>query len=341
MRVVIALGGNAIAGRGGATGPAIMKRRIGEAARAIADIARSCETVITHGNGPQVGSLSLQALAQLHSNGTEAPQPLDVIGAESEGMIGYLLEREIASIFPARDVATLLTQVEVDPKDPAFEQPEKPIGPRVSESEATELSERFGWTFRSESGGHRRVVPSPRPLKIRELRTIEILVDAGVLVVCAGGGGVPVIATPEGAIRGVEGVIDKDRTAALLGEALAADALLLLTDVSAVYTDWPEPAERALRTASPEIAKDLELDPGSMGPKLEAACDFASRTGAPAMIGSLDEARRVLQGLAGTRILPGEGEPTWWEETNGESTISSQPIIDQSIIEEHGQGASR
>jgi carbamate kinase len=161
--------------------------------------------------------------------------------------------------------------------------------------------------------GHRRAVPSPEPRRIRELRTIELLVDAGVLVVTAGGGGIPVVVGEDGSVRGVEAVVDKDRTAALLAERLRADVLLLLTNVPAVYTDWPEPALRALRTAPPTVASALELDPGSMGPKLEAACDFVSRTGGEAMIGSLDSARRVLQGLEGTRIVSGDGPADYWE----------------------------
>jgi carbamate kinase len=310
MRIVVALGGNAIAGRAGSTEPAVMKERVKAAASAIADIARGCETIITHGNGPQVGLLAMQAMAQ--SSSGAAPQPLDVIGAESEGMIGYLLESEIASIFPGSDVATLLTQVEVDPDDPAFAAPEKPIGPHVTEQEASDLEKRLGWRFRVEPEGYRRVVPSPRPQRIRELRTIEILVDAGVLVVCAGGGGIPVVATSAGGIYGVEGVVDKDRTAALLAEALHADTLLLLSDVEGVFTTWPDPTGPALRTAPPTIAEDLALDPGSMGPKLEAACRFARRTGGEARIGSLDNARRVLQGQAGTLITGDVSERTFW-----------------------------
>jgi len=299
MRVVVALGGNAIAGRGGSVEPRAMRRRIGEAVSAIADIARSCETVVTHGNGPQVGLLAMQA--QAAPPGVD-PQPLDVIGAESEGMIGYMLERELASLFPSSDVATLLTQVEVDPADPAFARPEKPIGPVLDPARARAFGERLGWQFREEGGGLRRVVASPRPLRVREAHTIEILLEAGVVVVTAGGGGVPVVVGEDGGIRGVEAVVDKDRTAALLAEALHADALLLLTDVAGVHLDWPEPAARSIESAPSTLAAQLELDPGSMGPKVEAACDFVSRTGRDAMIGALDDAGRVLRGLAGTRI---------------------------------------
>jgi carbamate kinase len=297
MRVVIALGGNALARRGESLDAASQRARVREAASALADIARGSETVVTHGNGPQVGLLALQARA----TPDVAPYPLDVLGAETEGMIGYLIEQELASIFPESEVATLLTQVEVDPADPAFDAPTKPIGPAYPKAEAEELSARFGWRFAPEGEALRRVVPSPEPRRIRELRTIELLVEAGVLVVCAGGGGIPVVRTPDGALRGVEAVIDKDRTAALLALALGADALLLLTDVAAVYADWPQ-REQPVRDATPGELRRMTLDPGSMGPKVEAACRFAEGSGRPARIGALDDARRVLEGRAGTTV---------------------------------------
>lgn len=297
MRVVIALGGNALARRGQALDAEAQRARVRVAAAAVADIARGNDTVVTHGNGPQVGLLALQSQA---TPGV-APAPLDVIGAETEGLIGYLIEQELASIFPSSEVATLLTQVEVDPEDPAFGNPQKPIGPSYPDAEAKELARRFGWRMAPEGGGLRRVVPSPAPQRIRELRTIARLLEAGVLVVCAGGGGIPVVAGSDGSLRGVEAVIDKDRTAGLLAERLEADALLLLTDVPAVYADWPE-RQSPIREAAPDELRRLELDPGSMGPKVEAACRFAEATGHPAMIGALEEARRVFEGAAGTRI---------------------------------------
>jgi carbamate kinase len=260
---------------------------------------------VTHGNGPQVGLLALQSQAL---PGIE-PYPLDVLGAETEGMIGYLIEQELASIFPSSDVATLLTQVEVDPDDPAFAAPSKPIGPVYPKERASALARQLGWQIAPEGDGYRRVVPSPEPLRIRELRTIELLVEAGVLVVCAGGGGIPVVAGRDGSLRGAEAVIDKDRTAALLAERLGADFLLLLTDVPAVFEDWPEPRERPLRRAAPAALRKLGLDPGSMGPKAEAACRFVERTGRPAAIGALEEARQVLQGSAGTRVEAAASTP--------------------------------
>jgi carbamate kinase len=300
MRVVIALGGNAIARRGESLDAAAQRRRVRDAAVALAGIARDWETVVTHGNGPQVGLLALQA----QSTPNVAPFPLDVLGAETEGMIGYWIEQELARLLPHREVATLLTQVEVDPQDPAFASPTKPIGPLYAESDARDLAQRFGWRIAPEAGGFRRVVASPAPLRILELHTIELLVGSDVIVVCAGGGGIPVVGGPDGALRGVEAVIDKDRTAALLAALLHADALLLLTDVDAVYEDWPE-RQRPIRNTTPDALRKLDLHPGSMGPKALAACLFAEQTGRPAVIGALEQARLLLDGEAGTRVTPG------------------------------------
>jgi carbamate kinase len=308
MRIVIALGGNAIARRGESLEAEAQRQRVREAASAVADIARGHDVIVTHGNGPQVGLLALQSQAYP----AVAPYPLDVLGAETEGMLGYLLEQEFSSIFPSGDVATLLTQVEVAADDPAFKEPSKPIGPSYPEEKATALAREFGWQIAPAEGGYRRVVASPAPKRIRELRTIELLVEAGVLVICAGGGGIPVVVTPEGGLRGAEAVIDKDRTAALMASQLRADALLLLTDVPAVFEDWPKPRQRALRCASPATLRKLEFNQGSMGPKVEAACYFAEEGRGTAAIGSLEDARRVLLGQAGTRVQRGDAQTLYW-----------------------------
>jgi carbamate kinase len=314
MRVVIALGGNAIARRGESLDVESQRRRVGQAAAALADVARDHDVVVTHGNGPQVGLLSMQSRAV---PGVD-PYPLDVLGAESEGLIGYLIEQELAALLPEAEVATLLTQVEVDPDDPAFATPSKPIGRVLEEDEAAALAERFGWRFvpevggAGEGGGSRRVVPSPEPRRILELATIRRLVDAGVLVVCAGGGGIPVVPDRAGGLRGVEAVIDKDLTAARLATGLEADALLLLTDVPAVFEDWPEPRERALREAPPGHLRALGLEIGSMGPKVEAACRFAEASGGIAAIGALEAARGVLDGEAGTRVRADADRAIFW-----------------------------
>jgi carbamate kinase len=306
MRVVIALGGNAIARRGESLETEAQRARVHEAAVALAEVTRVHDVVITHGNGPQVGLLWLQS--QSHGVG---PSPLDVVGAQTEGMIGYLLEQEFASLFPGSEVATLLTQVEVDPDDPAFGAPTKPIGRRYTEERATALAAEFGWIIVPEGDGYRRVVPSPKPKRIRELRTIELLVEAGVLVVCAGGGGIPVVVMPDGGLRGVEAVIDKDRTAALLACELHARRLLLLTDVPAVFEDWPE-RQRPLRSISARALRKLEFDPGSMGPKVEAACRFAEGSRGTAIIASLEDAGRVLAGEAGTHVRAGRAPTEYW-----------------------------
>jgi carbamate kinase len=297
VRVVIALGGNALLRPAERPESAVQRANLRGAAGAIAEIARNHVVVITHGNGPQIGWLALQAEAS-----AARPDPLDVLGAESEALVGYLIEQELAPLVPEREIATLLTQVEVDSSDPAFQAPTKPIGPLYDEARARTLARERGFAVAPVRGGFRRVVPSPEPRRIRELGAIRRLVDAGVLVICAGGGGIPVVATPEGALRGVEAVVDKDLTAALLATELGADALLLLTDVAAVYDDWPEPCERPIRRATPAELRARPFAAGSMGPKVEAACRFADHAGRFAAIGALAEAAAVLSGEAGTRV---------------------------------------
>jgi carbamate kinase len=297
MRVVIALGGNALLRRGEAPDTNTQRANVGTAAVAIAEVAGAHEVVVTHGNGPQVGLLALQAEA----DPTLEPVPLDVLGAETEGMIGYLIEQELRPLV-AQPVAALLTQVEVNATDPAFDSPSKPIGPVYAEHVARKLAAERGWSVAPDGAGFRRVVPSPEPQRILELDTIRLLVEAGVLVVCAGGGGIPVVCTPDGSVRGVEAVIDKDLCAALLARKLGADALLLLTDVPAVFADWPEPAVVPIRTARASELREQSFAPGSMGPKVEAAVRFVEQTGGFAGIGALADATRILMREAGTGI---------------------------------------
>jgi carbamate kinase len=276
----------------------VQRANLRGAARSIAALAREHELVLTHGNGPQIGWLALQAEALRDVR----PDPLDVLGAESEALIGYLIEQELAPLLPEREIATLVTLVEVDADDPAFAGPTKPIGPRYDEAGARAIARERGWQLAPVEGGFRRVVPSPEPRRIRELGVIRRLARAGVVVVCAGGGGIPVVITAAGALRGVEAVIDKDLTAALLAAELEADALLLLTDVAAVYEDWPRPCERPIRSATPAALRALSFAPGSMGPKVEAACRFVERTGCMAAIGALDTAADLLDGTVGTLV---------------------------------------
>lgn len=268
------------------------------AARVVADIVRDHDVLVTHGNGPQVGLLALQSAA-----GVEVPAtPLDVLGAESEGMIGYLLEQELENVLDGRDVAALLTQVVVDGDDPAFRAPTKPIGPVYSEVEARALAAARGWSIAPDGDGWRRTVPSPRPRSIVGQRTIEILLDFGVVVICTGGGGIPVVRAADGSLHGVEAVIDKDRSATLLATELGADALLLLTDVDALMADWGTPCARRVQEAHPDRLVPTNFAAGSMGPKVAAACEFALLTGKAAYIGALGDATAVLAGETGTRI---------------------------------------
>ncbi|MBF0249975.1 MAG: carbamate kinase [Alphaproteobacteria bacterium] len=298
MRVVVALGGNALLHRGEALSAANQQDNVKRAAAALAPLARDHELIVTHGNGPQVGLLALQG----ESFGPDTAQPLDVLDAETEGMIGYLIERELGNLLPGRKTAALLTQIEVDPRDPAFANPTKPIGPVYDQAQAEELARARGWTVRPDGERYRRVVPSPAPMAILEIGVIRLLVDQAVIVVCAGGGGIPVVRRADGGFAGVEAVIDKDAASALLARDLDADALLMLTDVDAVYEDWGTPNARPIRQATPEQLAAKTFAPGSMAPKVQAARDFATATGGVAGIGRLEDAGAILDGTAGTLV---------------------------------------
>jgi carbamate kinase len=300
VRIVVALGGNALLRRGEPLDAALQRRNVEAAAGAVAALARANELVLTHGNGPQVGLLALQSEAY---RGVAA-YPLDVLGAESEGMIGYLLEQALANELPAREIATLLTQVVVDPDDAAFGHPRKFVGPVYGEEEARRLAGERGWTVAPDGSAWRRVVPSPEPQDIVEIRTIRLLVEAGVLVICVGGGGIPVVVDPAGGLRGVEAVIDKDRSAALLARLLRTDFLLMLTDVGAVERGFGTPDAEPIPRATPAELRALDLPAGSMGPKVEAACRFVEATGRPAAIGALADAAAIVLGAAGTLVEP-------------------------------------
>lgn len=298
MRVVIALGGNALLKRGEPMTAEAQRANARTAAIALADVARDHDIVIAHGSGPQVGLLALQAAAYKEV----PPFPLDIISAESIGMIGYLVEQELANALPkdAR-LATLLTQIEVDRNDPAFTRPEKPIGPIYELAEAQKVAQLHNWPLIEESPGRwRRVVPSPLPGRITQIETIRLLVDNGVTVICAGGGGIPVIQNAAGDLEGVEAVIDKDRAAGLLAEELSADAFLMLTDVDAVYEAWGTERQRRIDRVRPGEIDPADFPPGSMGPKVEAAAAFASVDGRLSGIGKLEDARAILERRAGT-----------------------------------------
>ena len=301
MLIVVALGGNALLKRGEPMTAERQRANVGRAAVALAGLIEAGHRiVVTHGNGPQVGLLALQSAA---GPADGAAYPLDILGAESEGMIGYLIEQELENRLPGGSLlATLLTQVRVDPADPAFSHPTKPIGPVYDEATARRIAAERHWTIAADGDKWRRVVASPTPLEILEIKVIAMLVERGVVVICGGGGGIPVVLRDDGSVAGVEAVIDKDQASDLLAQQLGADMLLMLTDVDAVYLDFGGPnARRIARAGVGALAAD-RFASGSMRPKIEAATTFVSATGRPAAIGRLEDAAAILLGDAGTMI---------------------------------------
>jgi carbamate kinase len=301
--VVVALGGNALLKRGEQMSAENQRRNVRRAAEALAPIAAQHQLVIGHGNGPQVGLLALQGAAY----GPVETYPLDVLGAQTEGMIGYMIEQELGNLMPFhRPLATLLTMVEVDPNDPAFANPTKFIGPVYPKEEADRLAAERGWIFKPDGGDWRRVVASPEPRRIFEIRPIRWLLRHGTIVIAAGGGGIPTMyeGGNERKLVGTECVIDKDLASELLAREMRADVFVMLTDAEAVYLDWGTPTQRAIRRASPAALAALEFAAGSMGPKVTAACRFASITGRRAAIGALEDLGRILAGEAGTTVDP-------------------------------------
>ncbi|MEO6317148.1 MAG: carbamate kinase [Acidimicrobiales bacterium] len=298
MRVVVALGGNALIRRGEPLDAAVQRANLKTAAAAIAELAEDHQVIVTHGNGPQVGLLALQNEAYTPT----MPYPLDILDAETEGMVGYLLEQELGRHLDRDRLACLLTQVVVDPLDPAFLTPTKPIGPVYGRDEADLLRTSRDWTLHPDGDGWRRVVPSPKPCQIVELNTIRLLVDHGIVVICAGGGGIPVVPDGDDGLRGVEAVIDKDHSASLLATRLQADALLLLTDVDAVYADWATPSARPIHETTADDLRGIDAAVGSMGPKIEAVCSFVDSGGSLGAIGALGNAAAILRGDSGTVV---------------------------------------
>jgi carbamate kinase len=304
MRVVVALGGNALLRRGEPLTAENQRANARVACKALAPLALEHELVVSHGNGPQVGLLALQGSAYTEVD----PYPLDLLGAQTEGMIGYLIQQELGNELPfEKRLASLLTLIEVDPGDPAFDDPTKPIGPIYSQEDSERLAKEKSWVFKPDGESYRRVVPSPLPQRIFGLEPLEWLLDQGCVVICAGGGGIPVMYTDEPApagrqLVGVEAVIDKDLASALLARDLHADALAIVTDVDAVYDEWGTPEQRAIRRATPEALADADFAAGSMGPKVRAACSFVAETGGLAVIGSIVDTPALLRGEAGTVV---------------------------------------
>ena len=299
MRIVIALGGNALLRRGEPMTAEVQRRNVRVAAEAIGPLTADHQIVIAHGNGPQVGLLALEGEAYPDVE----PYPLDVLGAETEGMIGYMIEQELTNVVSG-DVrlATLLTMVEVDPADPAFADPTKFVGPVYSKDQAEKLADEKGWTYKPDGDRWRRVVPSPRPRRIVEIDAIRWLLERKVLVVCAGGGGIPVMVDGNGELTGVEAVIDKDFASELLAEMVDADLFVMATDVDGVYVGWGQPDQRRLERVTPDELGAFSFPGGSMGPKVDAAVKFARSTGRRASIGSLADIARIVEGVAGTNV---------------------------------------
>jgi carbamate kinase len=301
MRIVIALGGNALLQRGQPMTAANQRANIRTAAERIAQVVPGNEVVIAHGNGPQVGLLALQAEAY----GDVAPYPLDVLGAETEAMIGYVIEQELGNLLPVETpLATVLTMIEVDPHDPAFAHPTKPIGPVYDRWTAEKHARDDGWAIAPDGDDFRRVVASPEPRRIFELRPIRQLLEMGTVVICAGGGGIPTVYDEHGRLHGVEAVIDKDLASSLLARELGADLLVIATDVDGVYVDWGTPGQRRLGQVTPDELEPMVLPAGSMAPKVRAACRFVRETGHEAVIGSLGDIADLVDGRGGTRVQP-------------------------------------
>jgi carbamate kinase len=301
MRIVVALGGNALLKRGQKPDNDIQEQNVATAVEALAPLAAEHQLVVTHGNGPQVGVLALQSASDPHLT---TPYPFDVLGAQTQGMIGYWLLQAMQNELPGRQVAAIINQTLVEANDPAFSDPTKFVGEVYSEEEAHELAERRGWTIKRDGEKWRRVVGSPKPQRVVETRLIRLLLESGAVVVCAGGGGVPVIRNEQGRLEGVEAVVDKDLTTSVLAEALEADVFLVLTDVPHVERGFGTPEAEPILRATPAALQREHFPAGSMGPKVDAVCRFVEVTGDMAAIGRLEDAVEILRGNAGTVVTP-------------------------------------
>jgi carbamate kinase len=299
MRVVAALGGNALLERGELPEARVQEEHVIKAALALAPLAQAHELVLTHGNGPQVGLLALE---NARDRGIRVPYPLGVLGAQTQGMIGYWLLQALQNALPDRPAACLVSRTVVSADDPAFGSPTKFVGPVYEEADARALAAAHGWQIRQDGTRWRRVVASPEPLELLELSSVRVLLDSGAIVICSGGGGAPVVLDAAGTLHGAEAVVDKDLTAALLARALDADALLLLTDIAAVQDEYGTPQARPLRRVTPAELRSRSFPAGSMGPKVEAVCRFVEATGKMAAIGQLGDAEALLRGEAGTMV---------------------------------------
>ncbi|WP_018656549.1 carbamate kinase [Actinomadura flavalba] len=305
MRVVVALGGNALLKRGDRPDADLQRANVNLAVKSLAPLAERHELIITHGNGPQVGVLALESV---NDSNLTRPYPLDTIGAETQGMIGYWMLQALQNALPGRQVLAMINQTLVSAVDPAFDDPTKFVGQVYTEEEAKKLAEEYGWTVKPDGEYWRRVVPSPLPQRVIETRLIRQLVRGGTVVICAGGGGIPVFRNDVGQLEGTEAVIDKDMTASILAETLEADAFLILTDVPRVMRNFGTPKQQEIEHTTPHELRAEEFPAGSMGPKVEAVAGFVERTGDMAAIGRLDQCTQILEGTAGTIVTP---NATW------------------------------
>jgi carbamate kinase len=318
MRIVVALGGNALLRRGQALTAENQRENVRVAAQALAPIAHEHELIISHGNGPQVGLLALQGSAYK----PDEVFPLDVLGAQTEGMIGYMIEQEMANLMPSdRQFATVLTMIEVNRDDPAFANPTKFVGPVYVKSEADQIVAEKGWKIKKDGEGWRRVVPSPKPVRILEIESIRWLIEKGAIVICAGGGGIPAAYDVEGKLEGIEAVIDKDYASELLARKLNADLYIMATDVEAAYSDWGRPTQREIRRATVDGIGAYDFPTGSMGPKVDAARMFVRATGRKAAIGALSNLSAIVGGSAGTTISA-DGSPLEWGDADKKEKYS-------------------
>jgi len=308
MRILVALGGNALLRRGEPMTADAQRANVKIAAEALAAIHPGNELVITHGNGPQVGLLALQGAAYK----PDEAYPLDVLGAQTEGMIGYMIEQELGNLLPFEvPFATMLTMVEVDRDDPGFKNPTKFIGPVYADAEAERLKAEKGWTMKKDGDKWRRVVASPQPKQIFEVRPMKWLLEHGTIVIAAGGGGIPTVYDAARKLRGIEAVIDKDLCSELLARQLECDFFIMATDADAVFVDWGKPTARQFRRANPAAMRQHSFPAGSMGPKVDAACHFAEVTGKSAAIGALKDLPAILRGAAGTTITKSVAAIEW------------------------------
>lgn len=315
MRIVVALGGNALLKRGEPMTAQNQSANIRLAAEQLAKVKPKNELIISHGNGPQVGLLALQHAAYYAQDIKIEPYPLDVLVSQTVGMIGYMLQQELTNLLPETPTQTLVTQVIVDEHDPAFSKPSKPIGQVYTQAEAEKLAAEKGWTVMPDGQYYRRAVPSPKPQDVTGINAVKALLAQDHIVICGGGGGVPCVKNAQGQLTGVEAVVDKDLATAVIANHLDADLFIIATDVNAACVNFQKEGERKIAKANPAALEALsaEFAAGSMGPKVQAVINFVKATGKDAAIGSLSDIEDIVAGKAGTRVSLSVDEVVFYE----------------------------